>query len=265
MNENMVERLSTKTAEQQFLYKLEQEFEYAPRVAEAILKEAQSCLLSQKETMKPGQIRVFLTKRGARHGRPLRETEKVEVLWTIDAGSTDLMLMQKEGVAGLRRARIRRLLDEALKQGAAATQEDLAWALNVSTRTIRRDSAELRAEGQEVRTRGKLQGIGRGQTHKRQIVAHWLAGETYDQIALQCRHNSASIKRYIQGFLRVTHLTNEGLSLEEIALLLSMSRSLVSEYLQLHGENESEMAKRRLKNHRLSIAGGVPTAKRGVK
>ncbi len=263
MNENITQRLSVKTPEQQFLNKLEQEFEFAPRVAGAILQEAKECLLGQEEPMSPGQKRVFLTKRGARHGRPLREVEKVEVFWTIDAGPEDMEIGKKEGAIGLRRARIERLLEEALVQGAAATQEDLAWALNVDTRTVRRDCAWLRAEGKEVATRGNLQGIGRGQTHKRQILARWLAGETYDQITLQCHHNAASVARYIQGLVRVVHLTKEGFSPDEVALLLPMSCSLVAEYLAVYEENDTALARRRLTDHRRRITKGVSAVKRG--
>ena len=264
MNDNYFERLLAKTPEQQYLNKLEQEFEFAPRVAEAILQEAKACLLGQEVPMRPGQRRILLTKRGARHGRSIRETEKVEVVWTIDAGSEDMEIGKKEGAIGLRRARIRRLLNEALLQGAAATQEDLAWALNVDTRTVRRDCAVLRAEGKEVPTRGNLQGIGRGQTHKRPILARWLAGETYDQITLQCHHNVASVARYIQGLVRVVHLTKEGFSPEEVAILLPMSRSLVAEYLAVYEENDNPLARRRLRDHRRRVAKGVPAVKRGL-
>lgn len=265
MNKNMSERLSAKTPEQQFLNKLEQEFEFAPRVADAILQEAKDCLLGQEEPMSPGQKRVILAKRGARHGRPVREVEKVEVFWTVDAGPEDMEIGKKEGAVELRRVRVERLLKEAVEQGAAATQEDLAWALNVDTRTVRRDCAALRAKGREVATRGNLQGIGRGQTHKRQILARWLAGETYDQITLQCHHNAASVTRYIQGLVRVVHLAKEGFSPEEIAVLLPMSRSLVAEYLAVHEENDNPLARRRLKDHRRRISKGVPAVKRGPK
>lgn len=265
MNENITERLSVKTPEQQFMNKLTQEFEFAPRVVGAILQEAKDCLLGKEEPLSPGQKRVFLTKRGARHGRPLREVEKVEVLWTVDAGPEDMKISKKEGAIGLRRSRIERLLEEAVVQGAAATQEDLAWALNVNTRTVRRDCAVLRAEGKDVPTRGKLKGIGRGQTHKRQILARWLAGETYDQIALQCHHNEASVARYVQALVRIVHLTEEGFSLEEVAMLLPMSRWLVSEYLTVYEENDTVLARRRIADHRRRICKGVPKAKRGPK
>lgn len=265
MNENMVMRLAAKTPEQQFLNKLEQEFEYAPRVAEAILQEAQACLLGEATPLRPGQRRVFLAKQGARHGRPLRETEKVEVVWTIDAGEEDLTTAQKKGAAGLRRVRIERLLNEALSQKGVATQEDLAWALNVSVRTVRRDCALLQSEGIAVPTRGRLQGIGRGQTHKGDILARWLAGETYDEITFNCRHSDGSVKRYVQGFVQVVHLYKEGFSKEEIALLLPMSRSLVGEYLAVYAANDTPQARRRLADHRLRLSKGATAVKRGPK
>lgn len=45
MNQQEMERLRTKTPEQQFVHKLEAEFAYAPRVAQAVLEEARACLL----------------------------------------------------------------------------------------------------------------------------------------------------------------------------------------------------------------------------
>ncbi len=263
MNENIARRLSVKTPEQQFLNKLTQEFEFAPRVAEAIMEEAKKCLLGLEEPMSPGVKRVYLTKIGARYGRSLREVEKVEVHWTVDAGPEDMETGRKEGSIGLRRARIERLLAEAVMQGAAATQEDLAWVLNVDTRTIRRDCAQLLAVGKQVPTRGNLQGVGRGQTHKRQIVARWLAGETYDEIALQSHHTASSIARYIRGLTQVAHLTAEKFSAEEVAMLLPMSRSLVEEYLSLLTEYDTPLAKRRLKEHRQRVRNGAVSPKKG--
>ena len=52
-------------------------------------------------------------------------------------------------------------------------------------------------------SRGNLQGIGRGQTHKAQIIARWLQGETYDQIALHTHHALVSVQGYIGTFARV--------------------------------------------------------------
>jgi DeoR/GlpR family transcriptional regulator of sugar metabolism len=50
------------------------------------------------------------------------------------------------------------LLDEALAQGALATQEDLARVLQTSLRTIKRDFAELHNQGLYLSNRGYLKG-----------------------------------------------------------------------------------------------------------
>jgi transcription initiation factor IIE alpha subunit len=246
MNNNEIERLQAKTPEQRFLHMLEAEFHYAPKVAQAILEEAQSCLLGSSDQLRPGQVRVVLTKREAGHGRALRETATTEVVWTIDAGLEDRQVLQAHDAIALRQVRLQRLLDEALDQGAAAVQEDLAQALQVSVRTIKRDFAALQAQGIFLPTRGKLHGIGRGQTHKPQIVGRWLKGETYDQIQLHTRHALSSIKRYIQTFVRVVHLHRQGFSNSQIAQLLGISEALVEEYLAVYHDNDTPECRKRL-------------------
>ena len=74
-------RLQAKTAEQRFLNILMQEFNYAPKVAQAILEEAQACLVSQSHELRPGQMRQVLLKRDAPHGQAVQEAEMVEVRW----------------------------------------------------------------------------------------------------------------------------------------------------------------------------------------
>jgi DNA-binding Lrp family transcriptional regulator len=115
-----------------------------------------------------------------------------------------------------------------------ATQEDLAQALQVSPRTIKRDCKALEAQGISLLTRGKLKGIGRGQTHKAQIVARWIQGATYDQIHLHTRHSVSSIKRYVQTFVRVVDLHDRGFAIGEISLVLCLGDRLVGEYIALY-------------------------------
>jgi len=246
MNKQEIERLKAKTPEQRFLRVLEDEFYQPPRVAQVLLEEAQNCLLGQTPLLRPGQTRVILTQREAGHGRALRKTATTEVVWTVDVGLEDRQVLQRHGSVELRRVRIQRLLDEALAQGAAATQEDLAQALHVSTRTIKRDCKHLESQGLYLPTRGKLKGIGRGQTHKAQIVGRWLRGETYDQIMLNTRHSNSSIKRYVRMFVRVVDLHRQCFSENEIALLLESSSSLVNEYLAVYKQHDNPEYRTRL-------------------
>jgi hypothetical protein len=52
-------------------------------------------------------------------GRPLRDDERVEVLWTVDDGLLDAAVLAQQGRAAVRRWRIARLLAEAQAQGSA--------------------------------------------------------------------------------------------------------------------------------------------------
>jgi predicted ArsR family transcriptional regulator len=257
MNNQEIERLQAKTPEKRFLQVLEGEFHQPPRVARALLEEAQTCLLGQAQSLRPGQVRVILVRREAGHGRSLRETATTEVVWTVDAGLEDRQVLQRHGRIALRRVRIQRLLDEALAQSAAATQEDLAHVLHVSVRTIKRDCVDLQSQGIYVPTRGNLHGIGRGQTHKAQIVRRWLEGETYDQIALHTHHSLTSIQRYIQTFVRVIHLHRQGFSESQIAMLLEISQALVQEYLAVYRQNDAPECRERLDTQLQRLSKGM--------
>lgn len=246
MKQDEILRLQAKTAEQRFLSLMEQEYNYAPRIAQAILAEAQECLLGQPHNLRPGQTRVILLKRDAAHGQPLSKSNTTEVTWTVAAGAEDFEVEQRHGRVALRRVRIQRLLDEAICQGAMATQEDLARVLQVSVRTIQRDCAKLQAQGVSLPTRGKLQGIGGGQTHKAQIVGRWLRGETYDQIARRTHHSLGCVKRYVQAFARVINLHQKELTIGEISLLLQMSTYLVKDYLTIYAQHNTSFCRQRL-------------------
>ncbi|MBN1975988.1 MAG: tetratricopeptide repeat protein [Anaerolineae bacterium] len=96
------------------------------------------------------RVVVRLPRVGAPTGRPLREDEWVDVSWTV-ASPEDA---EVSGKAERRRHQLLRLLREAAEQSAAPTVEDLAAALGVNERTIRRDLEALRAAGHAARTRG---------------------------------------------------------------------------------------------------------------
>jgi hypothetical protein len=240
------ERLQAKTPEQRFKQTLEIEFGFSRKMAALLLQEAQVHLFGQPGYMQPGQMRVVLVSSDAHHGQSLADTQMKEVLWTVDAGEQDRKVMEEKGVQALRRQRIQRLLKEALEQGAAATQEDLARVLQVTPRTIKRDFAAMHAAGEWLPSRGYLKGIGRGQTHKAEIIRRWLAGETYDQLERHTHHSGSSISRYVQTFMRVMQLSREGFEAAQIATLVQIGRPLVKEYLTVWQENDTPAARERL-------------------
>jgi DNA-binding Lrp family transcriptional regulator len=180
----------------------------------------------------------------------------VEVIWTIRAGEEDQEVLKEQGAQALRRVRILRLVDEALAQGGEPTQEDLGKALGVTPRTIRSDVAALEADGYRVATRGKRQGVGRGQTHKVIIVELYLKRHTYTSIKRSTRHSAAAIKRYIRTFGRVVMLKRKGLSVGEIAFAVAISERLTKEYLDLYDRYNTVEYKARLAEMVQIVSGG---------
>lgn len=240
MSRTEMDRLAVKTLEQRFRRELEAGFEMAPRIAQGVLETAKEIFHLDAVSgdppgrLRPGQVRQVIAAAEAPHGRPLRETEMVEVVWTVDAGEEDLAILAKHGAPGLRQMRVLRLIDEALDQGGEPTQEDLGKALHVTTRTIRSDIAALEEAGYRVATRGQLRGAGRGQTHKVIIVELYLKRHTYTQIQRRTRHSISAIKRYVRTFGRVVLLSRQNLSTSDIAFAVGISERLATEYLALY-------------------------------
>lgn len=241
-----LDRWLAKTPQQRLQQLLEQDYQLAPRLAQAIVADAEVCLIGAATSGRPGQHRVVLAARRASPSRPLAATPTTEVIWTLDAGAEDSEVLAAHGPSALRQVRLQRLVDEAHEQGGVPSQEDLARALMVTVRTIKRDCAVLRQQGVGLLTRGALHGVGRGQTHKAAIVGRWLRGETYEQIGRHTRHALSSIQRYVQTFVRVVYLHQQGRTDHEIALLLGLSETLLAQYQALYQRHDDPPSRARL-------------------
>ena len=228
------ERLACKTREHRFLTVLQTEFGCAPRMALEILAAAQEILTPATTALQTGQVHFLVAAATAPHGRPLAQTDLVEVVWTLDAGREDQEVLRAYGATALRRVQVLRLTSEALDQNGVATEEDLARALQTSVRTIRRDIAALQQAGYMVPIRGKLLGVGRGQSHKVLIVGLYLDGHSYQEIQQRSHHSLPAIQRYITWFGRVALLHAQGLPARDIGFLLGLSTPLVEQYVALY-------------------------------
>lgn len=274
MTRSAIDRLAVKTLDQRFRYELENGFELAPRVSQVILEVAKEVFQleavsgDQASRLRPGQIRQVIAAAGVAHGRSLQQTDLVEVTWTLDAGQEDLAVLREHSRQALRQVRILRLVEEALDQGGEPTQEDLAKALGVTARTIRSDIAVLVARGYQVATRGKLRGVGRGQTHKVIIIELYLKRCSYTEIIRRTHHSAYAIKRYLQSFGRVIMLRDKGLTLNEIAYAVGLSERLTQEYLDLYQRYNVPEYRDRLAEIGQMVSGNAqrftPAPKRGA-
>ena len=243
---SLYDRSLEKTPEQVFINSLRHEFELSPAESNGILELAKSCLFGEvPQTL--GKLKYLCASLQAKHGKPLREQEMVQVELTLDGGIEDLDVLRIHGSRALRQLKILRLTEEAYVQGGLLTQEDLGRILQVSSRTVRSDIAELVRDGNTVHTRGYDHDIGRSVSHKSRIVHMYLSGLTYDEIMRRTRHGAHSIKRYILTFGRLLLLLSRNVtSVQELSRILNQSDRLTCEYLELfekhkHGDHWPEV------------------------
>ncbi len=181
MKQAVIERLQQKSVNESLIERLHTDFNLAPMVSRTLVDEV-SCYYDQCFPQRPstGQMAYLAVSKESPAGRPLRACKRQPVTLTLYADE-DLVAM-KAGMAALRQARIQRLTEEAYEQGALLTHEDLACLLSSSLSTIKRDVQALRQHGLLVPTRGQIKDIGKGVSHRRQIVQDYLAGYTFSQI-----------------------------------------------------------------------------------
>jgi len=236
---SLYDRSLEKTPEQVFINSLRKEYELSPAESAGILELAKVCLFGKlPHTL--GRLKFLCASRKAKHGKPLSEQEMVRVTLTVDDGIEDLEVLKLQGFKALRQKKVLRLTDEAYEQGGLLTQEDLARLLQVSSRTIRSDIAELTFDGNTIHTRGFDHDIGRGVSHKTRIVDLYLSGYAYAAIMHKTRHGAHSIKRYVSTFGRLLLLLSHDITnLSELSRLLHQSERLSQEHRALSEKHKN--------------------------
>lgn len=233
-NNSLYDRSLEKTPDQLFINFLRKEYELSPAESQGILELAKSCLFGDVPQVLGKQKFLCASKR-AKHGRALKEQEKIKVEITLDGGIEDIDVLRTQGSKALRQLKVLRITEEAYHQGGLLTQEDIGRILQVSSRTVREDIGELQKDGNLVRTRGNEHDIGRGISHKSRIIDLYLKGYTYEEIIRKSRHSGHSIKRYVSSFGRLLLILSHGIKeVSEISRLLHQSERLTKEYLELY-------------------------------
>ena len=205
MEQSVIERLQAKSPEEAIIEQISRDFNLAPFMARTQFEQMRRYFEQYFEFVRDVGQMTFLALSGDNPpGRPIAECKRVAVTLTLD--SPDDLETLHNGIAALRRSKIQRVTREAQEQGALLTQEDLARLLCASRSTVKRDIAQLRAEGIDVPTRGQIKDIGKGISHKGQIIRDCLAGYTFSQIKQRRWHSTHSIERYCLDFQRVVRL-----------------------------------------------------------
>jgi hypothetical protein len=134
----------------------------------------------------------------------------------------------------LKLKKIERWTHQAFDQGALLSQLDLAVLLTTSTVTTGQYVREYQnIYNRPLPTRGNIQLIGGGQTHKRLIVALHLKGYLVPTICQKTNHSKEAVERYIRDFESVKLLAPKFDDPDVISRIIRLSTSVVKQYLDL--------------------------------
>lgn len=232
-----VRRLELKSQDQRLRFLTVQGAGISPWEAEILVEVVKEVCLTEPglAPLRSGQMRFECVALGEGAGKPIRECRMTTVMLTLLDLKEDQILGMREGASALRRHRIQRLTEEAREQKGLLSQEDLALLLGSDPRTIRRDIRFLRETcGILVATRGQIQDIGPGVTHKAVAIRHWLDGKDPVEVAKAIHHSLNAVERYIHTFSRCVFLRRKGFHPLEIALTVGISSAGVGTYLDIY-------------------------------
>jgi hypothetical protein len=240
--EQKASRLAEKTSLQAIQVELQQGYNLSPVEALVLARRVQQLVDEQTGfARQPGQVIYHAISLDEPPGKPLRLCSKVPVHLTVLADD-DAQVWAKEGAPSLRRIRVHRLTYEALMQGGALSQEDLACILGLSQRTIKREFAHFREQGQPLPSRGEVRDIGRGVSHKIPVIRRYVQDLSFSRISRALgQHGVTSMARYLRHFAMVMILQDRGLTASQMQSVIGISENLIAQYRALYHElNESE-------------------------
>lgn len=196
-------------------------------------------------------------------GKSLAACRKIPVHLTMTT-EEDAQVWAREGPEAVRRVRVHRLVLEALLQGGALSQEDLACLLGVSRKTIQRIFAFYREQGQALPSRGEIQDMGRGASHKVPAIRRYVRDLSFSRISHQLgQHGIATLARYLRHFSLVMILADQGLTPGQMQSVIGISENLVEEYRQLYAELNVPQHTRTLERLKRTVLRGPAELERG--
>ena len=154
----------------------------------------------------------------------------IDVISDDDINNMKIPLHHRE----IRIKKIERWTQQVYDQGALLSQLDLAVLLCVSEVTAGiyvREYASL--YGRDLPTRGNIQLIGSGQTHKVEIIALYLKGYLVPSICKRTNHSQESVERYIRDFESIKLLYDKDFDINTISLITRLTKSVVIQYINL--------------------------------
>lgn len=184
--------------------------------------------------VKPGQlvwiVRSYRDKQG--YGKRSADTEAKSAILSL-VTEEDIDTFAKDGrLEQIKDKRMIRLINEAKQQGGVLSLADLSAIMLLSSPTLSKRTRKYQEEtGKLLPTAGNVLDIGRGITHKRDVVELYAKGYNPLEISRMTDHELKNAETYIEDMERVKILASK--DVQTIARLTRLSPSLVKEYLEI--------------------------------
>lgn len=134
----------------------------------------------------------------------------------------------------IRLKKIERWTNQVFDQGAVLSNLDLSVLLCVNENTAAEYVREFFSlYGRHLPTRGNVQLIGSGQTHKQIIIQDYLNGYLIPKICQRTNHSKEAVERYIRDFEAVKLLASKFEDVNTISLITRLSVKVVNQYIDL--------------------------------
>lgn len=134
----------------------------------------------------------------------------------------------------IRMKKVERWTQQAYDQGALLTQLDLAVLLGVDDSTAGQYVREyFDLYNRKLPTRGNIQFLGSGQTHKKEILTLYLEGYLVPTICQRTNHSKDAVERYIRDFETIRLLDPKFDDINSISLITRLSKRVVQQYIEL--------------------------------
>lgn len=169
-----------------------------------------------------------------RRGKSMAQTRLVPVVLDMITDNDLEDLRRQTHHRELRLKRIERVTQQAFDQGALLSLLDIAVLFNVAEPTAGEYLREYHSlYGRALPTRGNVQRIGSGQTHKREIITLYLKGYLVPAICTKTNHSKEAVERYINDFEAIRILSTKFDDVDTISRIRRLATSVVRQYLDL--------------------------------
>lgn len=237
MTEMALERSACKNSYQALAQELKEDYGMSPIEAKALIKKMQEFVEQETNgSRRNNQIVRQVVAIGEPAGKRIQDCKLVSVNLTMQFYGEEKILKER-GLRYLRELKVHQLAAECYEQGGLLTHEDIQDILGISKSTVKRIVKQYKDKDIFIPTRGQIEDIGPGVTHKERIIELIVKGYLYSDIMILTAHTEASIENYERKFVKIAYLHREGKNELKIRSITGYSEALIRSFVSLYERN----------------------------